>query len=322
MRRILFGVLAAALPCMAAQAQSLTGALEWLPPGSLSMENLKQHPEERLEGGPAAHEKTGQSFYVELGRLAFRSPDVLGGTARKAGLSCQACHANGFATVAFFIPGLSDRPGRIDVSHAFWNLRGEDGVDNPVEIPTLRGVKTKDRLGHDRRSTSLREFTRRVIVTEFAGAEPDALLLDALVAYQEKLQPAPVTMAPVSLQQDLADLVRYLDALRVPLAEEQAALSARIATMIRGQIGFIHERFAPGESGDDMRESRATLESWSRQLAAIADQAEGGEWPQARAALADLRRAVAAPPSVLAADLPRSLYDPERLRVWLSKPVR
>lgn len=312
MRRLLLGVLCAVLPATAAQAQSLAGALEWLPPGSLSEESLTRHPQEQLEGG----EK--QSFYVEFGRLAFRSPDVLGGTARKAGLSCQACHANGFATTAFFIPGLSSRPGTIDVSHAFWNLRGEDGIDNPLEIPPLRGVRTKDRFGQDRRTASLREFTRRVIVTEFSGAEPDALLLDALIAYQEKLQPAAALYEPVSLLQDLVDLTRYLDALRVPLAEEEAALAERMTVMIRAQIGFIHERFAE----DDMRRSRGLLEEWSRQLAQIAAQAERGEWVQARGALAELRQAVTMPPAVLAADLPRSLYDTEKLRAWISKPVR
>ena len=312
MRRLVLGVLLAALPVLAAQAQSLVGALEWLPPGSLSVEALTRHPQEQLEGG----EK--QSFYVEFGRLAFRSPDMLGGTARKAGLSCQACHANGFATTAFFIPGLSSKPGSIDVSHAFWNLRGEDGIENPLEIPSLRGVKTKDRFGLDRRAASLREFTRRVIVTEFSGAEPDALLLDALVAYQEKLQPVAAVYEPVSLQQDLADLMRYLDALRVPLAEEEPVLAERMTVMIRGQIGFIHERFAD----DDMRGSRGLLEEWSRQLARIAEQAGKGQWVQARTALADLRQAIATPPAVLAADLPRSLYEPERLKSWISKPVR
>jgi hypothetical protein len=312
MRRLLLGVLLAALPAMAAQAQSLVGAREWLPPGSLSVESLTRHPQEQLEG------EDKQNFYVEFGRLAFRSPDVLGGTARKAGLSCQACHANGFATTAFFIPGLSNKPGNIDVSHAFWNLRGEDGIDNPLEIPPLRGVKTKDRFGQDRRMASLREFTRRVIVTEFSGAEPDALLLDALIAYQEKLRPAAAVMAPVTLQQDLADLLRYLDALRVPLAEEEPTLAERMTVMIRGQIGFIHERFTEG----DMHGSRGLLEEWSRQLARIALQAERGDWVQARAARAELRQAITAPPATLAADLPRSLYEPEKLKAWLSKPVR
>lgn len=311
MRLTLFAALVAVIP-FTAQAQSLVGALEWLPPGSLSVESLTRHPQEQLEGGDH------QSFYVEFGRLAFRSPDTLGGTARKAGLSCQACHANGFATKAFLIPGLSNKPGSIDVSHAFWNLRGEDGIDNPVEIPSLRGVKAKERLGQDKRMSSLREFTRRVIVTEFAGAEPDPLLLDALIAYQEKLQPAAETMEPVTLQQDLADIVRYLDALRVPLAEEEPALATRMTVMIRSQFGFIYERFAE----PDMKGSQGILEEWSRQLAAIAGLAERGQWPQAREALKALRQAVATPPVTFTADLPRALYDPEKLRAWISKPVR
>lgn len=311
MRRLLLGVLCMALSSAVAQAQSLVGAREWLPSGSLSVDSLTRHPQEQLEGGGR------QNFYVEFGRLAFRSPDILGGTARRAGLSCQACHANGFATTAFFIPGLSDKPGSVDVSHAFWNLRAEDGIDNPLEIPSLRGVKSKEQLGQDRRTASLREFTRRVIVTEFSGAEPDALLLDALIAYQEKLQPAPAVYEPVSLQQDLADLVRHLDALHLPLAEENAALADRMTLMIRGQIGFIHERFAD----EDIRSSRSLLEDWSRQLAGIADQAERGEWVRARSALADLRQVIATPAAALATDLPRSLYQPERLKEWLSKPA-
>lgn len=311
MRR--FAVVIATLAGLAsgnAEAQSLVGAREWLPPDSLSLDSLSHRPDERLEDG--------RNFYVAFGRLAFRAPDILGGTARKAGLSCQACHAGGFATHAFSIPGLSDRPGRIDVSNAFWHLRGEDGIDNPLEIPSLRGVKTKDRFGHDARTASLRDFTRRVIVMEFAGDEPDALLLDALVAYQEKLQPADETPLPVTLRQDLADILDHLDTLRVPLAEENVVLAGRIATMIRGQLGFIHERFAD----EDMRGSRAALEEWSRQLAGIAALAEDGEWPQARQHLGALRAAIATPPSAFAADLPRSLYDRTRLAAWLSKPVR
>lgn len=315
MRRLAFVLLLLAAQSTAPRpvaAQSLTGALEWLPPGSLSVQALSMRPQEALEGGEH------QSFYAEFGRLAFRSPDILGGTARKAGLSCQACHANGYATTAFLIPGLSDKPGTIDVSNAFWNLRGEDGVFNPVEIPPLRGVKTKDRFGHDRRMGSLREFTRRVIVTEFAGDEPDGLLLDALVAYQERLQPAAATEAPLTLQQEFADLLRYLDALRVPLAEEEPALAGRIAVMIRSQLGFIHERFAD----EALHRSRSALEDWSRQLAAISDLAHAGQWPQARDRLKMLRQTVAQPPAAFAADLPRSLYDVKLLETWVSKPVR
>jgi hypothetical protein len=294
-------------------AQSLRGAQEWLPPGSLSLDALSLHPREALEGGEAP------SFYVALGRLAFRSPDILGGTARKAGLSCHACHTNGYSNTDFFIPGLSDRPGHVDVTHSFWNVRADDRQDNPLAIPSLRGVKTKERLGQDLGATSLREFTRRVIVVDFAGDEPEPVLLDALVAYQEALRPVPLVDEPVSLEQDMRDILHHLDALALPLSEEDAALAARMATMIRGQLGFIDERFPDDEA---MRDVHAILADWSRALANIADLAENDDWPAARSALATLRTAVADPPPVFADQAPLSLYNPIRLKAWLSKPIR
>lgn len=308
-RALLFAFVLLSFPAAAA-AQSLSGAREWLPPGSLSLDALSLHPDEAQEGGRQ------QSFYAEYGRLAFRSPMVLGGTARKAGLSCQACHPNGHANEDFFIPGLSDAHGRIDVSNTFWNIRGEDHRDDPLTIPSLRGVKTKPRLGHDGRTASLREFTRRVIVTEFGGDEPDPTLLDALVAYQETLQPATAKDQPVTLAGDLADIVRHLDTLAVPLAEESPVLSDTIATMIRGQLGFIFERL----DGDDLAPARETVAGWSRELQAISDLAGAGRWREAREHRAALQAAVAVPPAVLAEAAPRSLYDPVRLKAWLAKP--
>lgn len=293
-------------------AQSLAGALEWLPPGSLSLEALSKRPAEDLDGG------TAQSFLVAYGRLAFRAPDILGGTARKAGISCQACHSNGYANTAFFVPGLSDRPGRIDVSHAFWNLRNEDSRANPVTIPGLRGVAAKDRFGERRQIGSLREFTRRVIVVEFAGDEPSPVLLDGLVAYMERLQPASRIEQPVLPEDELADAARHLNTLMLPLAEENAPLAVQIVQMIRGQLGFIHERFADENPGG----SRAALENWSRQLARIGEMAEAGLWPAARSMAADLQKAVATPPPEFAAEATMSLYNPARLQDRLSKPAR
>ena len=293
----------------AAGAQSLSGARDWLPPGSLSVDELSLHPEEAQDGGRQ------QSFYAEYGRLAFRSPMILGGTARKAGLSCQACHPNGHANADFFIPGLSDAHGRIDVTSTFWNIRGENHRNDPLTIPSLRGVKSKERLGHDGRSGSLREFTRRVIVTEFAGAEPDPTLLDALVAYMETLPPATPRDRPVTLDGDLADIARHLDTLAVPMAEEDAVLAEKIATMIRGQIGFIYERL----DGTGLADARDIVVAWSRELQAIAELGDAGQWREARDRLAALRATVAAPPAKLAGAGPLSLYNPVRLKAWLAR---
>lgn len=296
------------LPLPAA-AQSLAGALEWLPDGSLSITALTTRPAERMAGGDR------QSFFVEFGRLAFRSPDILGGNARRAGLSCQACHSNGHVNAHFFIPGLSDQPGRVDTSHAFWLARSENHVFDPLRIPSLRGVIRKHRLGHDGRISSLREFTRDVMVLEFAGAEPDMLLLDALVAYQRTLQPTQAPDEPITLAGDLADLERHLKLMALPLAEEDAPLTGRIASMLRGQVGFISERFeAPAP--------RQLLENWSREMQAIAARAEAGAWPEARQRHAALTRMLASPPQMLADAAADSLYDPARLRAWLENPAR
>jgi di-heme cytochrome c peroxidase len=56
-----------------------------------------------------------------------------------------------------------------------------------VTIPSLRGARYLGPYGHDGRSASLRDFVRNVVVNEFAGAEPSAQVLDAIVAYIEDI---------------------------------------------------------------------------------------------------------------------------------------
>ncbi len=280
---------------VAAQAQAPLKQSEWLPKGSTAAGDLLHRPREALEGG------ANQNFYVEFGRLAFRSPEILGGNARRAGLSCNACHVNGDTNARFFAPGLSDRPGEIDVTHALWNLRGEDGAHNPPTIPTLRNVATKPRLGHDGRVASLREFARSVIVTEFAGTEPSPLVLDALTAYMTRLRTPPPGEESVSLATDLADFDRDLKVLRVALLDEDAALTELTVRMIRGQIGFIAERFhKPAHDA-----ARAALADWVDRLRGVERLAQAGDFPAARK-LAD---GFPPAPQVLRDAEATSLYD-------------
>ena len=157
--------------------------LRWLDPNAAATaltEVPRRHLAIEASGGKA-------SILVRLGELAFRAPRILGGEARLSGLSCQTCHPNGDAATTFFVQKVSDRPGNVDVTHRLFNALTDDGLANPVNIPSLRGIALTAPYGRDGRIASLREFTRQVIVTEFDGGEPAGWLLDALVAYQQQL---------------------------------------------------------------------------------------------------------------------------------------
>lgn len=156
-----------------------------LPNGSQVQPLADAHTAQRL-----ASEMAGgrQSFIVALGNTAFSSPLLYGAVAREAGISCNACHVNGHNNPAFFIPGHSARPGGLDPTGPLFNPAADDGVANHVDIPSLRGIRFLSPYGRDGRIGSLREFTRHVIVNEFAGPEPAPLMLDALVAYMNEFE--------------------------------------------------------------------------------------------------------------------------------------
>ncbi len=124
-----------------------------------------------------------KSYLVNLGDLAFSSPAILGGLARRAGISCSTCHVNGAANPKLYIPHLSAHPGTFDTTGALFNPKADNSVFDPVRIPSLRGARYLAPYGNDGRSASLRDFIRNVIVGEFAGPEPPPAILDAMVAY-------------------------------------------------------------------------------------------------------------------------------------------
>jgi len=168
---------------VAALALALGGA--GLPEGSVIDPPAGDFPAQRLRVEMAGGR---QSFLVALGNTAFSSPLLYGEPARSAGLSCNSCHVNGHVNRAFHIPGHSARPGGLDPTGSLFNPAAEDGAANHTDIPSLRGIRFLAPYGRDGRIASLREFTRHVIVTEFAGEEPAPLLLDALVAYMNEFE--------------------------------------------------------------------------------------------------------------------------------------
>ena len=129
-------------------------------------------------------EITGRrSELIKLGNLAFSSPSILGNVAQQAGLSCETCHVNGAGNARLFVPKMSTRPGNFDTTGPLFNPKADNGVLDPVRIPSLRGARYLAPYGADGRMASLRDFVRNVIVNEFAGAEPPPAILDAIVAY-------------------------------------------------------------------------------------------------------------------------------------------
>ena len=129
-------------------------------------------------------EITGRrSDMIKLGNLAFSSPSILGPVAQQAGISCETCHVNGAGNARLFMPKMSTRPGNFDTTGALFNPKADNGVLDPVRIPSLRGARYLAPYGADGRMASLRDFVHNVIVNEFAGAEPSPAVLDAIVAY-------------------------------------------------------------------------------------------------------------------------------------------
>jgi len=152
-----------------------------LPPGSDTNKQLPR-PRQILNMAERGVDENDTPL-IALGDMAFDSPLVFGEPARSLAISCNTCHNKGVTNPRFFIPGLSSKPGTVDVSNAFFAPHANNGHFDPLDIPDLRGLRFTAPYGRNGRFESLREFTRNVIVNEFNGPEPDPLLLDGLVAY-------------------------------------------------------------------------------------------------------------------------------------------
>jgi Di-haem cytochrome c peroxidase len=151
-----------------------------LPAGTELNEDALYQPREVFRSESLGGRK---SYLVNLGDLAFSAPAILGGVARQAGMSCNTCHVNGASNPKLYIPHMSTRPGNFDTTGALFNPKADNGMLDPVRIPSLRGARTLAPYGNDGRIASLRDFIRNVIVNEFAGPEPSPAILDAMVAY-------------------------------------------------------------------------------------------------------------------------------------------
>jgi Di-haem cytochrome c peroxidase len=168
------------LPYQHAASFPVIGRQTVLPAGTELNEDALYQPREVFRSESSGGRK---SYLVNLGDLAFSAPKILGGVARQAGMSCNTCHVNGASNPKLYIPHMSTRPGNFDTTGALFNPKADNGMLDPVRIPSLRGARSLAPYGNDGRIASLREFVRNVIVNEFAGPEPSPAILDAMVAY-------------------------------------------------------------------------------------------------------------------------------------------
>ena len=114
---------------------------------------------------------------VAYGDMLFDSAQIFGSPARDLGLACSTCHNRSDVNQRLFIPGASHQPGAIDVDGAFFNPIFNDRRSDPLDIPSLRGLRFTGPYGRDGRFASLRDFTRNVVVNEFGGAEPTGTVM-------------------------------------------------------------------------------------------------------------------------------------------------
>jgi Di-haem cytochrome c peroxidase len=163
----------------------------WLPPGT---DLNDQDPLPRLV---LNFEERGLDerdlFLVAYGDMLFDSPEIFGEPARSLGIACSTCHNRGDINRRFVIPGISHELGSVDVDGHFFNHRFNDHRNDPLDIPSLRGLRFTAPYGRDGRFASLRDFVRNVIVNEFGGDEPTPLMLDAMVAYMFEFDWLPST---------------------------------------------------------------------------------------------------------------------------------
>lgn len=169
------------LPESVVAAKGEIAVAPWLPPGTYLGD---QTPLPKLVLG---FEEQGideaDLALVAYGDMVFDSPEIFGEPARSLGLACSTCHNRGDVNRDFFIPGASHQPGAVDVDGSYFNAIFNDRRDDPIDIPSLRGLRFTGPYGRDGRFGSIRMFTRNVIVNEFAGPEPSPFVLDAIVAY-------------------------------------------------------------------------------------------------------------------------------------------
>jgi hypothetical protein len=255
---------------------------------------------------PAPRQPDDQSLKLTLGRVAFESPALLGGSAARMGLSCASCHINGRGNADFFVPGVSGAPGTADVTSSLFSKVRGNGAFDPVVIPDLAardGTQMKDRT-----SKPFEDKVRGLILEEFDGQAPPPYVFDAVLAYLDSLDIAHCA-DPVATQKAdyLDDYAAVMSASTILLKKDAPAeVKLFYIRAARERLERLHERFVDGEAG-------AALEAMSARFASVADDIRNGHPPT------DFIRDLTSLIGPLFKEADRSLYNPDALKAALSR---
>ena len=236
--------------------------LKWIDPAANRLAALTRAPSECLVR-PSDPELAS---LIALGRIAFRSPVLLGGIAARSGMSCNTCHRNGHGNPTFFVAGVSGEAGTVDVTGGLFSRTRDDGEFNPVPIPSLVDAASKPSFGSVVPKDDLRAFLLAVVMDEFQGQRPSDAVTEGLLAYLKALRssacPMPVERRAdgpadepaeeiVSLERDALDLETAFDTILWGLKGQDVATAEFALLALRAALGRIHQRFSTNERAAD-----------------------------------------------------------------------
>jgi hypothetical protein len=301
-------LLAAALSLVISTAFAAGPPLEdmrWARPDADHFLLLSAAPGECV--GPVARE---DRYKVDVGAVAFRSPFLFGGVAARTGLSCNACHRDGHGNPDFYLEGLSGAPGTADVTSSVFSEKREDGVFNPVPIPTLVGISGKATFGTSPPHGSIEDFVASAVTDEFAG-ETAPFLVAAIADYVSRFRSG--ACPPHGIGVNVSTELKYpriaLETAQEALRRGDMATADFLLLAARGLLKRVAERFDDASLGNE----RAALRSLSVEIE-NARNAIDADAETARGDVQSLALRLNRVEILLRESEPRSLYDRGTLR--------